>query len=138
MSCNFCHTIRNFENPLYRDDVITALFDWDPISTGHTIILPNDHYLDLDEMPIAVITHLMGFAKEYVGLLKEMLHPKGYSMMQNGGAFNDIHHFHLHVFPRFSAEEFNWTYSDAVIPKSDALQLIQSELSEEIGRRMSY
>ena len=30
--------------------------------------------------------------------------------MQNGGAFNDIGHYHLHIFPRYENEGFGWTY----------------------------
>ena len=33
----------------------------------------------------------------------------GYSIMQNGGEFNDIGHYHLHIFPRFKGDGFGWT-----------------------------
>ena len=29
-------------------------------------------------------------------------------MMQNGGKYNDIGHYHLHIFPRFDDDEFGW------------------------------
>lgn len=28
--------------------------------------------------------------------------------MQNGGAFNDVGHYHLHIFPRYSNDGFGW------------------------------
>ena len=34
--------------------------------------------------------------------------------MQNGSEFNDVGHFHLHVFPRFRKAEFGWTYAKEV------------------------
>lgn len=114
MTCAFCEILKNNEYEVYKDDLITVLFDYDPISKGHILILPNDHYLDIDEIPDRVLTRIFQLAKVHVRLLKEKFQPKGYSMMQNGGVFNDIEHFHLHVFPRFSKEEFGWTYADNV------------------------
>ena len=32
--------------------------------------------------------------------------------MQNGGDFNDIGHFHLHIFPRYILDGFGWKYSN--------------------------
>ena len=32
--------------------------------------------------------------------------------MQNGGEFNDIGHYHMHVFPRYKGDGFGWTFSD--------------------------
>lgn len=112
--CHFCEILENSEYQLYRDKVVTIFLDYAPISKGHILIVPNEHYLDLDEMPQSVINHVFKLAKVYVGLLKKAYLPKGYSMMQNGGAFNDVGHFHLHVFPRFSKAEFGWTYADEV------------------------
>jgi len=112
--CSFCEKLKNNEYEVYKDDLVTVLFDYDPISKGHILILPNDHYLDIDEIPDEVLTKIFQLAKVHVRLLKEKFQPKGYSMMQNGGAFNDIEHFHLHVFPRFSKDEFGWTYANKV------------------------
>lgn len=32
--------------------------------------------------------------------------------MQNGGAFNDVGHYHLHIFPRYRGDGFGWTHGD--------------------------
>jgi diadenosine tetraphosphate (Ap4A) HIT family hydrolase len=28
--------------------------------------------------------------------------------MQNGGEFNDVGHYHLHIFPRYQGDGFGW------------------------------
>ena len=33
-------------------------------------------------------------------------------MMQNGGKFNDIGHYHMHIFLRYDSEKFGWTCSE--------------------------
>lgn len=32
--------------------------------------------------------------------------------MQNGGIFNDIGHYHMHIFPRYKNDGFTWTSLD--------------------------
>ncbi len=44
--------------------------------------------------------------------MKEIYKPDGYSIMQNGGKFNDIGHYHLHIFPRYENDGFGWKYND--------------------------
>ncbi len=112
MECRFCQLVSSGEKTWYKDQWISVFFDIDPISKGHILIVPNQHFLDIDELPTPVLQQVFQCSQAYVRLLKEKLGPKGYSIMQNGGTFNDIGHFHLHVFPRFNETEFGWTYSD--------------------------
>ena len=47
-----------------------------------------------------------------MAVLKEIYKPDGYSIMQNGGKFNDVGHYHLHIFPRYKGDGFGWTYGE--------------------------
>lgn len=114
MECRFCNLIREKEKVIYQDALISLFFDIDPIAKGHALIIPNEHFGDIDEVPRAVLTQVLLCAKQYVAILKQYFAPAGYSVMQNGGAFNDIGHFHLHVFPRYTPEDFGWTYKEEV------------------------
>lgn len=136
MICEFCKVIVENEYQLYKDETVTVLLDYDPISKGHILIIPNKHYLDLDEMPQKVINHVFKLAKIYVGLLKKAYQPKGYSMMQNGGEFNDVGHFHLHVFPRFSKEEFGWTYAEDVEPAATEFDVLKELFEKDLAFAM--
>ncbi|MBQ5317908.1 MAG: HIT family protein [Oscillospiraceae bacterium] len=109
--CIFCdiakHTLD--ANIVYEDDLITAFLDSNPINEGHILIVPKEHYLDIDEIPEEITSHITFIAKKIVTALKNIYRPDGYSIMQNGGIFNDIGHFHLHIFPRYSDDGFDWT-----------------------------
>ncbi len=109
--CIFCdiakHTLD--ANIVYEDDLITAFLDSNPINEGHILIVPKEHYLDIDEIPEEITSHITFISKKIVTALKNIYHPDGYSIMQNGGIFNDIGHFHLHIFPRYSDDGFDWT-----------------------------
>jgi histidine triad (HIT) family protein len=52
--------------------------------------------------------------EKIVTALKEVYHPDGYSVMQNGGQFNDVGHYHMHIFPRYTGDGFGWTYGNGI------------------------
>lgn len=128
MSCSFCEIIRTSKQVIYRDDLVVALLDIDPISKGHLLICPVQHYVDLDELPEALLGHLFKLAGVCVRTLKSKYAPMGYSIMQNGGAFNDIGHFHVHVFPRYDKATFGWQYAEAVPRAAFDFERVKAEL----------
>ena len=79
----------------------------------------------MDEIPDELLAHLMSVSKKIVAALKKTYHADGYSIMQNGGKFNDIGHYHLHIFPRYENDGFGWTYGDE--PKA-----VSSEIAKTI------
>ena len=112
MDCLFCN--REKLNPLvvYEDELCLAFMDIDPINEGHVLLIPKEHYLDVDEIPDEVLTHLTLISKKIVSALKKLYPLDGYSVMQNGGEFNDVGHYHLHIFPRYKGDGFGWTYGE--------------------------
>ena len=64
------------------------------------------------QMPDEVLSHLMIVSKKIVSALKDIYKSNGYSIMQNGGKFNDIGHYHLHIFQRYKGDVFGWTFGN--------------------------
>ena len=114
MSCIFCK-IANKEiesNIVHESNNIIAFLDTDPINEGHILVVPKEHYLDIEELPVELLNEIMELSQRIVKVLKEIYKPNGYSIMQNGGEFNEIGHFHLHIFPRYKNDGFGWTSSE--------------------------
>lgn len=61
-------------------------------------------------------------SKKIVTALKEIFLPDGYSVMQNGGEFNDVGHYHLHIFPRYKDDGFSWMYGGE--KKKDTVDIV--------------
>ena len=40
--------------------------------------------------------------------LKALFNPDGITIIQNNGLFNDLTHYHMHVFPRHQSDGFAW------------------------------
>jgi diadenosine tetraphosphate (Ap4A) HIT family hydrolase len=135
MDCIFCKIVKGElpSNLVYEDDLIMCFLTIEPINEGHVLIIPKNHYLDTDEIPTEVVTSMMLLSKRIVKVIKEKYSPDGYSIMQNGGEFNDIGHYHMHVFPRYKGDGFGWTFSDK---KHDFSQEIAKELKEMLDKEI--
>lgn len=133
MDCIFCKIVKGElpANLLYEDDLIMCFLTIEPINEGHVLIIPKNHYLDTDEIPTEVVSSMMVLSKKIVKVIKEKYSPDGYSIMQNGGEFNDIGHYHMHVFPRYKGDGFGWTFSNE---KHDFSQGIANKLKEMLDK----
>lgn len=112
MYCVFCHREKIVTDIVYEDKIVMAFMDMDPVNEGHVLLVPRKHYLDADEIPDQELSHLMIVSKRIVAAIKSVYDPDGYSIMQNGGVFNDVGHYHMHIFPRYRDDGFGWTYGN--------------------------
>lgn len=65
------------------------------------MIVPKVHYLDFDDIPLVVLTHIMEVAKRMKKLLESKLGAEGMTIIQNNGFVQEIKHFHLHLVPKY-------------------------------------
>ena len=104
MDCLFCKII-NKEIPsykIYEDDVVYAFLDINPDSVGHTLIIPKKHYLNLDDIDIDTLKHIMEIAKMLKKRIEEKLNCDGLTLIQNSGDIQEVKHFHLHLKPFYN------------------------------------
>ena len=131
--CIFCKIANKKFNSkiIFENDVICCFLDIDPINIGHVLIIPKMHYLDVDELDDYTAISIMRISIIITKLLKELYNPDGYSIMQNGGEFNDVGHYHMHVFPRYKGDGFGWTYGDVSVTEEEQ-ELLRKKLSDEL------
>ncbi len=130
MECVFCHKEKLVTDIIYEDELVMVFMDMEPINEGHVLLVPKVHYLDVDEIPDELLSRLMIISKKIVSALKEIYKPNGYSIMQNGGEFNDVGHYHLHIFPRYIRDGFAWTYGKET-------KNVNSEIAKRIKDRIN-
>lgn len=104
--CIFCRIIRG-EIPcfkVYEDDRVLAFEDINPISEGHTLIIPKRHAVNLWDITAEDLTAIHLSAKKIINAIKEALKPTGVAVLQlNGKGVNQVvMHYHLHLIPRIS------------------------------------
>ncbi|MDP2736280.1 MAG: HIT family protein [bacterium] len=104
-SCIFCKIIAG-EIPsykVYEDEKVLAFLDINPVSPGHTLVLPKKHVINIEEAEEEVLCQIVKIVKK-VGLsLKKNLGVPGYNVQVNNdpAAGQIVPHLHFHVVPRF-------------------------------------
>ncbi|UKS25372.1 HIT family protein [Paenibacillus sp. HWE-109] len=93
---------------VYENDDLACLLDIAPLNEGHLLILPKKHFHDLDELDEHTAMSVMSVSALLSKVLKEVFQPDGITILQNGGKFNDLGHYHMHVFPRYETDGFAW------------------------------
>lgn len=104
MDCIFCKIAKG-ECPsytIYEDDIVKAFLDINPLSNGHTLIIPKKHFKELDDIDEKTITHIMMVSKKVKSILEDKLDMDGVTLIQNNGKPQEVKHFHLHLKPYYS------------------------------------
>ncbi|MFX0000705.1 MAG: HIT family protein [Candidatus Hodarchaeota archaeon] len=110
-NCIFCK-ITNREIPskiIFENDLVLAFLDISPISKGHTVVIPKNHYSNLEDISNFELTELYKEVKNLAILIHKNLKIDGYNILQNNfpAAGQVINHFHIHIIPRsYNDEKF--------------------------------
>lgn len=62
-------------------------------------------------------------------LLKTKYKPDGITILQNNGVFNELTHYHMHVFPRYQSDGFSWVEPGDPTNAKDRLKETAEELA---------
>ncbi|WP_342436160.1 HIT family protein [Paenibacillus sp. FSL L8-0436] len=112
MECLGCRIANGVEpnlNIIYENEFITCVLDIAPFNEGHILILPKKHYLDVEEIDEATAYSIMDTSKILSTVLKRLFKPDGIRICQDGGKFNDLTHYHMHLIPRYEGDGFTWS-----------------------------
>lgn len=111
MDCLGCRIANKIEevNVVYEDELIICILDIEPFNEGHLLILPKNHVHDVDEIMPETLSAIMNASVKMTQVLKKVFSPDGITICQNGGIFNDLTHYHMHVIPRYADDGFGWS-----------------------------
>ena len=110
--CIFCKIIKRKipANVFYEDKHAIAFLDADPVSVGHTLVIPKKHFETINEMDKKELGNLSeAILKVSKGIMKIS---DGLNVMQNNkkAAGQAVSHVHFHLIPRHKDDgyKFNW------------------------------
>lgn len=108
--CIFCKIV-NKEIPsriVYQDDVVTAFMDMSQVTSGHILVVPNEHRKNLmeyeAELAAEVFSRVQRIARGVMAFDPEV---KGLNVLLNNGelAYQTVFHSHIHLIPRYGSED---------------------------------
>ena len=102
--CLFCKMVARQipVTKIYENDDILAFLDIGPVSDGHTLIIPKQHYEKLDECPPELLAKVASYFGKIAKAVSSAMNSDGYNVLCNNGraAGQVINHLHFHIIPR--------------------------------------
>lgn len=109
--CTFCDLIQGAGEVsiCYEDAITIAFMDIQPVSPGHTLVVPRQHYESLVDLPHDVAMHLFEVAMRLGPVIRKVAGAEGMNIVVNSGAAagQDVFHYHVHVIPRVEGDGFD-------------------------------
>lgn len=116
--CIFCQIIAGKipSTKVYEDDTVLAFLDISQATKGHTLVVPKRHVPDIyaydATLAAAVFARLPKIARAIKASDPAI---QGLNILNNNGelAYQSVFHSHIHLIPRYSADDdFNIHFGD--------------------------
>ena len=114
MDCIFCQIVEG-KIPAQRvqeNENFVSFLDINPLTPGHTLVLPRRHLEVFTELPRELAAELFAVTQDVAKAVIKATRAEGYNLLSNNHkcAAQAIPHVHVHVIPRRSGDgvKFNW------------------------------
>ncbi len=128
-SCIFCKALTSFDGVdnliLHRGRRAFIILNRYPYTSGHLMIVPNDHVSTLQDLDSASRAEIMELASAALSALVEVYQPQGYNLGMNLGEVAGAgiaEHVHLHIVPRWGGDTNFMTTTAATRVLPEALE----------------
>jgi len=115
-SCLFCEIVRGEiqASVIFEDKFTMAFMDIFPISKGHCLLIPKQHYVNMLDVDVKIAKRLSARLVELNRKVHSAFEPDGIiNVIANGvGAGQEVPHLHIHVIPRNKGDRFGFMFPD--------------------------
>jgi histidine triad (HIT) family protein len=118
---------------VFQDEFVCCILDHSPFNEGHVLILPKKHIRFFDELDEMTANSLIFAAAALTKAIRKVFRPDGITVCQNGGKFDELTHFHMHIVPRYEGQSFAEFY----IEGEDGIIEDENKLAETAKRIIS-
>jgi len=132
-NCIFCKIVKGEipANKIYEDKDVIAFLDINPVTAGHTLVIPKKHYINTFDIPVDLLCKINKVAKELGTKFLKALDCDGINFINSSGkeAEQVIFHYHMHIVPRYKSESLNlWFHQVALKPTQKELESIKEKI----------
>jgi len=102
MSCIFCQIITGeLAAPIvFQDDISTAFLDHRPLFPGHTLLVPNQHFETLSDLPKELVGPFFNNVQLLTRAVELAMTSEGSFVAMNNRVSQSVPHLHVHIVPR--------------------------------------
>jgi len=139
--CVFCDIIEGKAPAsfVYRDELVSAFMDIQPVNPGHVLVIPNKHAAYLKDLHPEVGAQMFRMGQKIAASLRKSgVKCEGINLFVADGAVagQQIFHVHLHVLPRFAGDGFGFKRWSGSIPTPPRREL--DDMAEIIKNKVSF
>ncbi|MHB1156217.1 MAG: HIT family protein [Phycisphaerales bacterium] len=132
--CIFCKIAadRIPSHKIYEDDHVLAFLDINPLSEGHTLIIPKTHAVTLDQLPADSLA-ACGFAIQKIApAVMKVAGLSDWNLLQNNGklAGQVVMHVHFHIIPRREGDGLGFRWPAGKLSDDCATELKKAIVAE--------
>ena len=114
-NCIFCEIFasRSPVSMIWEDYRVAVFVPFKPVNLGHALVVPKAHAPYLADLDSDLAAHIMQLAQRTSAAIRASdLKCEGINLFLADGepAGQEVFHFHLHVYPRFSNDGFGFKY----------------------------
>ena len=106
--CLFCKMVTGQipVTKIYEDDDVLAFLDIGPISDGHTLVMPKQHFETLHDCPSDLLGRVGSRIGKIAGAVTAAMNSDGYNVLCNNGkaAGQLVGHLHFHIIARKTSD----------------------------------
>ena len=119
-SCVFCEIVagRKHSYTVFENDYTQVFLAASAIAEGHLLVIPKDHFVQLDQMDPEVVAHLAGCLPRLGQALMQVTSTSSYNVLQNNGseAGQVVMHVHFHLIPRKASDGLGYRWPASSYP----------------------
>lgn len=114
---------------VYSNERIIAIMDHRPVSVGHVLIFPREHYKDIYDIPNDILKEIFEEVKVISTAIKKAYNPPGLNIIQNNGYYagQTVDHFHVHIIPRYDKSYLWYLIEVAKKRKIESSNILENE-----------
>ncbi len=133
--CIFCKIVRRQapSSVIYEDKKVMAFMDIRPVSEGHALIIPKEHYVDVFDTPDPLLAAVHLTTKRIAIAVQKTTKADGITIVQQNGkaAGQDVFHIHVHVIPRYEGRKTP-RFADLAIVGRETLDAVAEQIRENL------
>jgi histidine triad (HIT) family protein len=106
LECVFCLIInlKTERGIVFQDEISTAFLDKRPLFPGHCLLVPNEHYANISELPSNLVGPFFKNVKLLAIAIEKGLQADGTFLAINNKISQSVPHLHVHIVPRRSGD----------------------------------
>lgn len=102
MTCLFCGIVNGevSASVVFQDDISIAFLDHRPLFPGHCLLIPNNHYETLNDLPEKLVGPFFKNVQLLARAVELALEAEGSFVAMNNRISQSVPHLHVHIVPR--------------------------------------